>query len=134
MYMGKLERQKLLGQKGCVIWITGLSGSGKSTLACALSRELYCRGHLSYVLDGDNVRHGMNKDLIFKPEDRSENIRRIGNLISPYKQDRDACHALLRENAFIEVISSLQMFLHIAFLNPDDFTWDKARSQHSNAK
>ncbi|MQL70401.1 hypothetical protein Taro_002691, partial [Colocasia esculenta] len=109
----------------------------KSTLACALSRELYCRGHLSYVLDGDNVRHGLNKDLSFKPEDLAENIRRIGevaklfadvgiiyiaSLISPYRQDRDACRALLPENAFIEVISSLQMFLHIAFLNPDDFT------------
>ena len=55
--------------------------SGKSTLACALSRELYSRGCLSYVLDGDNVRHGLNKDLSFKPEDRAENIRRIGKLI-----------------------------------------------------
>ncbi|CAA6653556.1 unnamed protein product [Spirodela intermedia] len=124
MPVGRLDRQKLLGQKGCVIWITGLSGSGKSTLACALSRELYSRGCLSYVLDGDNVRHGLNKDLSFKPEDRAENIRRIGevaklfadagiiciaSLISPYRRDRDACRALLPEDTFIEVIASVNL-------------------------
>ncbi|KAG8073903.1 hypothetical protein GUJ93_ZPchr0006g46331 [Zizania palustris] len=116
--IGQSERQKLLGQKGCVIWITGLSGSGKSTLACALSRELHCSGHLSYVLDGDNLRHGLNRDLSFKAEDRAENIRRVGevaklfadagticiaSLISPYRRDRDACRALLPESRFIEV-------------------------------
>ncbi|GAU38565.1 hypothetical protein TSUD_322420 [Trifolium subterraneum] len=74
--LGKPERQKLLNQKGCVVWITGLSGSGKSTLACSLSSELYSRGKLSYILDGDNLRHGLNKDLGFKAEDRTENIRR----------------------------------------------------------
>uniref|UniRef100_A0A0E0CWT5 Adenylyl-sulfate kinase n=1 Tax=Oryza meridionalis TaxID=40149 RepID=A0A0E0CWT5_9ORYZ len=104
--IGQSERQNLLGQKGCVIWITGLSGSGKSTLACALSRELHCSGHLTYVLDGDNLRHGLNRDLSFKAEDRAENIRRVGevaklfadagiiciaSLISPYRRDRDAC-------------------------------------------
>ncbi|CDY50861.1 BnaA05g37220D [Brassica napus] len=104
--IGKTERQKLLNQKGCVVWITGLSGSGKSTLACSLSRELYTRGKLSYILDGDNLRHGLNKDLGFKAEDRVENIRRVGevaklfadagliciaSLISPYRKDRDAC-------------------------------------------
>ncbi|KAK6288735.1 hypothetical protein POUND7_000276 [Theobroma cacao] len=73
----KLERRKLLNQKGCVVWITGLSGSGKSTLACSLSRELYTRGKLSYILDGDNLRHGLNKDLGFKADDRTENIRRV---------------------------------------------------------
>ncbi|KAH0850144.1 hypothetical protein HID58_095740 [Brassica napus] len=103
--IGKTERQKLLNQKGCVVWITGLSGSGKSTLACSLSRELYTRGKLSYILDGDNLRHGLNKDLGFKAEDRVENIRRVGevaklfadagliciaSLISPYRKDRDA--------------------------------------------
>ncbi|CAA7387826.1 unnamed protein product [Spirodela intermedia] len=122
--VGRLDRQKLLGQKGCVIWITGLSGSGKSTLACALSRELYSRGCLSYVLDGDNVRHGLNKDLSFKPEDRAENIRRIGevaklfadagiiciaSLISPYRRDRDACRALLPEDTFIEVFMNMPL-------------------------
>ncbi|KAE8725227.1 Adenylyl-sulfate kinase 4 [Hibiscus syriacus] len=115
--IGKLERQKLLNQKGCVVWITGLSGSGKSTLACSLSRELYERGKLSYILDGDNLRHGLNKDLGFKAEDRTENIRRVGevaklfadagliciaSLISPYRKDRDACRAMLPDSNFIE--------------------------------
>ncbi|PNX94032.1 adenylyl-sulfate kinase chloroplastic-like [Trifolium pratense] len=78
--LGKPERQKLLNQKGCVVWITGLSGSGKSTLACSLSSELHSRGKLSYILDGDNLRHGLNKDLGFKAEDRTENIRRTGEV------------------------------------------------------
>lgn len=116
--IGKHDREKLLQQKGCVIWITGLSGSGKSTLACALSRGLHYRGKLTYILDGDNVRHGLNRDLTFKAEDRAENIRRIGevaklfadagviciaSLISPYRRERDACRALLPEGNFIEV-------------------------------
>ncbi|KHN12998.1 Adenylyl-sulfate kinase, chloroplastic [Glycine soja] len=114
----KLDRQQLLQQKGCVIWLTGLSGSGKSTLACALSRSLHSKGKLTYILDGDNIRHGLNRDLSFRAEDRSENIRRIGevsklladagviciaSLISPYRKDRDACRALLPEGDFIEV-------------------------------
>ncbi|PPD99979.1 hypothetical protein GOBAR_DD02960 [Gossypium barbadense] len=115
--VGKLERQKLLHQKSCVVWITGLSGSGKSTLACSLSRELFTRGNLSYVLDGDNLRHGLNQDLGFKAEDRTENIRRVGevaklfadagliciaSLISPYRKDRDSCRAMLPDANFIE--------------------------------
>ncbi|XXG46135.1 hypothetical protein AAC387_Pa02g1053 [Persea americana] len=122
--VGTLERQKLLQQKGCVVWITGLSGSGKSTLACALSRQLHKKGKLSYILDGDNVRHGLNKDLGFKAEDRTENIRRIGevaklfadagliciaSLISPYRRDRDACRALLPEANFIEVFMNMPL-------------------------
>jgi adenylylsulfate kinase len=114
----KLDRQELLQQKGCVIWITGLSGSGKSTVACALTRALHARGKMTYILDGDNVRHGLNRDLSFKAEDRAENIRRIGevsklfadagiiciaSLISPYRKDRDACRALLAKGDFIEV-------------------------------
>ncbi|GAV83511.1 LOW QUALITY PROTEIN: APS_kinase domain-containing protein, partial [Cephalotus follicularis] len=114
----KLGRQDLLQQKGCVIWITGLSGSGKSTVACALSQGLHMRGKLTYILDGDNVRHGLNRDLSFKAEDRAENIRRVGEvaklfadagiiciacLISPYRKDRDACRALLPDGDFIEV-------------------------------
>ncbi|CAD6255997.1 unnamed protein product [Miscanthus lutarioriparius] len=116
--IGQNERQNLLNQKGSVVWITGLSGSGKSTLACALSRELHIRGHLTYVLDGDNLRHGLNRDLSFKAEDRAENIRRVGevaklfadaglicivSLISPYRSDRSACRSLLPKSSFIEV-------------------------------
>ncbi|OVA09377.1 BTB/POZ-like [Macleaya cordata] len=124
--VGKLDRQQLLKQKGCVIWITGLSGSGKSTVACALSRRLNHRGKLSYILDGDNVRHGLNRDLSFKAEDRAENIRRIGevaklfadagviciaSLISPYRRERDACRELLPDGEFIEVFMDVP--LHI---------------------
>ncbi|XVF15424.1 hypothetical protein REPUB_Repub09cG0151900 [Reevesia pubescens] len=122
--VGKLHRQELLKQKGCVIWITGLSGSGKSTLACALCQALYSRGKLTYILDGDNVRHGLNRDLSFKAEDRAENIRRIGevaklfadagiiciaSVISPYRRDRDACRALLPEGDFIEVFMNVPL-------------------------
>ncbi|KAE8671469.1 Adenylyl-sulfate kinase 2 [Hibiscus syriacus] len=122
--IGKLNRQELLQQKGCVIWITGLSGSGKSTLACALCHALYAKGKLAYILDGDNVRHGLNCDLSFKAEDRAENIRRIGevaklfadagiiciaSVISPYKKDRDACRALLPEGDFIEVFMNVPL-------------------------
>ncbi|XP_057806792.1 adenylyl-sulfate kinase 3-like isoform X5 [Salvia miltiorrhiza] len=114
----KCDREEMLNQKGCVIWITGLSGSGKSTVACALSRALHARGKLSYILDGDNCRHGLNRDLSFKADDRSENIRRIGevaklfadagviciaSLISPFRKERDACRDLLPKGDFIEV-------------------------------
>ncbi|XP_054800991.1 adenylyl-sulfate kinase 3 isoform X1 [Prosopis cineraria] len=124
--VGKLDRQKLLNQKGCVVWITGLSGSGKSTLACSLSRELQSRGKLSYVLDGDNLRHGLNKDLGFKPEDRAENIRRTGevaklfadaglicvaSLISPYRKDRDMCRSMMTDSNFIEVFMNMPLEL-----------------------
>ncbi|XP_019186348.1 PREDICTED: adenylyl-sulfate kinase 3 isoform X1 [Ipomoea nil] len=119
--VGKAEREKLLNQQGCIVWITGLSGSGKSTLACTLGRELHSRGKLSYILDGDNVRHGLNKNLGFSPEDRTENIRRVGevaklfadaglicitSLISPYRKDRDACRAMLPD-AFVEVFMNI---------------------------
>ncbi|XP_057492932.1 adenylyl-sulfate kinase, chloroplastic isoform X2 [Actinidia eriantha] len=112
----KIDRQELLQQRGCVIWVTGLSGSGKSTLACALSRGLHSRGKLTYILDGDNVRHGLNRDLSFKAEDRAENIRRvdagvicIASLISPYRKDRDACRSLLPEGDFIEVFMNVPL-------------------------
>ncbi|KAL6539897.1 Adenylyl-sulfate kinase 3 [Orobanche minor] len=123
--VGKVDRQKLLNQQGCIVWITGLSGSGKSTLACSLDRQLHSRGKLSYVLDGDNLRHGLNKNLGFTPEDRTENIRRVGevaklfadagliciaSLISPYRKDRDACRALLPES-FIEVFLNMPLEL-----------------------
>jgi len=112
------EREALLGQKGVTVWLTGLSGSGKSTIAAAAEQVLLRQGRLAYVLDGDNVRHGLNKNLGFSPEDRTENIRRIGEVaklftdagvvvltsfISPYRQDRDAVRALLREGDFVEV-------------------------------
>ncbi|MFA9476716.1 adenylyl-sulfate kinase [Phycisphaerales bacterium AB-hyl4] len=98
------QRQAALGQKGVTIWTTGLSGSGKSTVAVALERALLERGKHAYRLDGDNIRHGLNKNLGFSAEDRTENIRRIGEVsklfadagiiainsfISPYRADRD---------------------------------------------
>ena len=112
------DREKLLNQKGCVIWFTGLSGSGKSTLASAVEHVLHQQRHHTYVLDGDNVRHGLNKNLGFSPEDREENIRRIGEVaklfadagtivmtafISPYCADRDQARALIAEDRFVEV-------------------------------
>ena len=112
------DREQLLNQKGCVIWFTGLSGSGKSTLANAVAQLLHQRQHHTYVLDGDNVRHGLNKNLGFSPADREENIRRIGEVaklfadagsivmtafISPYRADRAQARALLPEDRFVEV-------------------------------
>jgi len=113
----KADREQISGNKGCTIWMTGLSGSGKSTLAVALEKKLWDRGIRSYVLDGDNVRHGLNKDLGFSPKDRTENIRRIGEVaklftdagvinitafISPYRADRDAVRGLMGEGDFVE--------------------------------
>jgi adenylylsulfate kinase len=112
------DRERLLNQKGIVIWYTGLSGSGKSTLAHAVEEKLFENGHISYVLDGDNIRHGLNKNLGFSPEDREENIRRIGEVsklfadagviamtafISPYRGDRDTARALVPEGRFVEI-------------------------------
>jgi adenylylsulfate kinase len=103
------DRQRNLGQKGATIWFTGLSASGKSTIAVGLEQALMKRGKHAYCLDGDNVRHGLNKNLGFSAEDRAENIRRIGEVaklfadagvitatsfISPYRADRDAVRAL----------------------------------------
>ena len=114
----RAEREKLLGQRGVTVWLTGLSGSGKSTLAVAAERALVSRGRLAYVLDGDNIRHGLNKNLGFGPADRTENIRRIGEVaklfcdaglivftsfISPYRADRDAVRALMPAGEFVEV-------------------------------
>jgi len=114
----RAEREKLLRQRGVTVWFTGLSGSGKSTLAVAAERALVSRGRLAYVLDGDNIRHGLNKNLGFGPADRTENIRRIGEVaklftdaglivftsfISPYRADRDAVRALMPAGDFVEV-------------------------------
>ena len=112
------DRERLLGQKGCVLWFTALPSSGKSTLANEVAHVLHERGHLTCVLDGDNIRHGLNKDLGFSPEDREENIRRIGEVaklfadagvialtafVSPYRRDRKRARELLEEGRFIEV-------------------------------
>ena len=105
-------REELLQQRGCTIWMTGLSASGKSTLAFTLEHALVQRNRLAYVLDGDNVRHGLNKNLGFSAEDREENIRRIGEVaklfadagfitmtsfISPYHKDRDIVRKIHKE-------------------------------------
>jgi adenylylsulfate kinase len=113
------ERGALLKQKGATLWFTGLSGSGKSTIAFTLEHALVQRGHLAYVLDGDNIRHGLNKNLGFSAADREENIRRIGEVaklfadcgvitmtsfISPYRKDRDIVRLLHSDQLpFIEV-------------------------------
>ncbi|MCK5852571.1 adenylyl-sulfate kinase [bacterium] len=112
------DREKKNGHKGLIIWFTGLSGSGKSTLAIEVERQLFERGCNTYTLDGDNVRHGLNKNLDFSPEGRVENIRRIGEVaklfadagvivctafISPYKRDRDSVRQLIAEGRFVEV-------------------------------
>ena len=112
------DREKLNGHKAFTLWFTGLSGSGKSTLAHAVENALYARNCRTYVLDGDNVRHGLNKNLGFSPEDREENIRRIGEVsklmaeagvitltafISPYRADRDKAREIAVDGRFIEV-------------------------------
>ncbi len=119
-HVGREERAQLLKQKGATLWFTGLSGSGKSTIAFTLEHVLVQRGRLAYVLDGDNIRHGLNKNLGFSAADREENIRRIGEVaklfadcgvltmtsfISPYRADRDKVRALHVEGKlpFIEV-------------------------------
>jgi len=113
----RADREKTNGHRAAVLWFTGLSGSGKSTLAHAVENALVARGCRTYVLDGDNVRHGLNKDLGFSPEDREENIRRIGEVaklfvdagvlamtafISPYRADRDKARAISADS-FIEI-------------------------------
>lgn len=112
------DREQLLGQKGITLWFTGLSQSGKSTLATEVERILYERGYITFILDGDNIRHGLNRNLGFSPEDREENIRRIGEVahlfsqagiinmtafISPYRADRKKARGLANEGEFIEV-------------------------------
>jgi adenylylsulfate kinase len=114
----KEDRQRQNQQKSACIWYTGLSGSGKSTIANKVEEKLFEHGVKTYVLDGDNVRHGLNSNLGFSPEDRTENIRRIGEVsklfvdagvivmtafISPYRADRDKVRNILDENEFIEV-------------------------------
>jgi adenylylsulfate kinase len=105
----RAERETLRGHRGVALWLTGLSGSGKSTLAHAVERELCRRGHATYVLDGDNVRHGLSSDLGFSAEDRCENVRRIGEVaklcafVSPYRADRDRIRQSMPPGDFVEV-------------------------------
>ena len=118
------DRAVLLGQRPVTVWLTGLSGAGKSTLAFALERYLISRGRACFVLDGDNVRHGLNRDLGFSAGHRAENIRRIAEVarlmnhaglivisafISPYREDREMARQIIGENAFIEVYVSTSM-------------------------
>jgi len=117
-YVSREDREKAHGHKGAVIWFTGLSASGKSTIAHIVEKQLHERGCSTYVLDGDNVRHGLCADLTFCAEDRAENIRRIGEMvrlfvdagiivltafISPYRQDRQQVRSLLSEGQFLEI-------------------------------
>lgn len=112
------NRERLLGQRGCVVWFTGLSGSGKSTIAREVETLLAAAGRLVYVLDGDNVRHGLNSDLGFSDADRQENIRRIAEVaalfvdagiivltafISPFVDDRERARAIIGPDRFVEV-------------------------------
>lgn len=116
--LDKLTRSNQKRQKPCILWFTGLSASGKSTTANAVEKKLYELGHHTYLLDGDNVRHGLNKDLGFSDSDRVENIRRIGEMaklfadaglivlsafISPFRADRQMVRDLVEEGEFIEI-------------------------------
>jgi adenylyl-sulfate kinase len=113
-----IDRARLNGQRPFVVWFTGLSGSGKSTLAGALEERLFAAGHRCYLLDGDNIRHGLNRDLGFSDADRIENIRRVGELakilvdagliviagfISPFARDRAMVRQLIEPGKFVEV-------------------------------
>ncbi|CAK0747040.1 Adenylyl-sulfate kinase [Gammaproteobacteria bacterium] len=119
-HVGRAHRENLLQQRGATLWFTGLSGSGKSTTAFTLEHQLIERGHLAYVLDGDNIRHGLNKNLGFSAEERAENIRRIGEVsrlfadtgiisitsfISPYRADRAMVRAMHQADGlpFLEI-------------------------------
>ena len=120
-YISSSERYKLFNQIPLTIWLTGLSGAGKSTLAFLLERQLITKGRACYVLDGDNVRHGLNRDLGFSDLDRTENIRRIAEVarlmneaglivitafISPLRSDREMAKNIIGENAYREIFVS----------------------------
>lgn len=137
----KSDRQSLNGHKSCALWFTGLSGSGKSVLANAVDEKLYRMGIQSYVLDGDNIRHGLNKDLGFRTEDRIENIRRIGEVaklfvdsgqmiltafISPFREDRDMVRALFPEGEFFEIY--VKCPLHVCEQRDPKGLYKKARN------
>ena len=122
--VSKQEREKLLGQRGLVVWFTGLSGSGKSTIAVEVEKMLIEAGHAAYVLDGDNIRHGINADLGFSDEDRNENIRRISEIaalfsdagmitlvsfISPFRKMREFARERAGTENFVEVYVSTDL-------------------------
>ena len=128
--VSRKRREKVNGQKGTVLWFTGLSGSGKSTIANALDNELNKLGRKTYLLDGDNIRMGLNKDISFSPEDRKENIRRISEVaklfvdsgtivltafISPYIADRQAARELLGDD-FNEVFVVMGLSITLTIL------------------
>lgn len=118
MNIDKNVRSRMNRQKACVVWFTGLSGSGKSSIADRLEQKLHCLGHRTYLLDGDNVRHGLNRDLGFSDQDRVENIRRVAEVaklmvdagliviaafISPFRSERELARQLLEDGEFLEV-------------------------------
>ena len=134
-------REKMNGHKGQVLWLTGLSGSGKSTIANALEKQLYAEGKKTYVLDGDNIRHGLNKDLGFTDKDRVENIRRVAEVaklmcdaglivitafISPFRAEREMARSLFQSNEFKEIFISTP--LKIAEQRDPKGLYKKARS------
>ncbi len=117
-HVAREQRESLLKQKGALVWLTGLPSAGKSTIAFTVEHALVERGRMAYVLDGDNIRHGLNKNLGFSAEDRAENIRRVGEVgklfadagvitlssfVSPYRADRDGVRELMKDKDFIEV-------------------------------
>ncbi len=127
------DRERVLGHKGCVLWFTGLSGSGKSTIARAVEEALIRQGHAAYVLDGDNVRHGLNSDLDFSPASRKENIRRLGEVaklfadsglititafISPYQKDRDRARSIIESQETSTPTTSDLRFLEVYVNTP----------------
>ncbi|AOL96884.1 adenylyl-sulfate kinase [Bacillus subtilis] len=139
--ISKSDRQSLNGHKSCVLWFTGLSGSGKSVLANAVDEKLYRKGIQSYVLDGDNIRHGLNKDLGFQTGDRIENIRRIGEVaklfvdsgqmiltafISPFREDRDMVRTLFPKGEFFEIY--VKCPLHVCEQRDPKGLYKKARN------
>lgn len=136
----KKKRHLLNGHKSCVLWFTGLSGSGKSTVANAVDEALFQRQCRSYVLDGDNIRHGLNQDLSFQARDRKENIRRIGEVaklfvdsgqivssafISPFREDRQLVRNMFQPDEFIEV--HIHCPIHICEERDPKGLYEKAR-------
>ncbi len=139
-HIRQADRERLMGHRGFTLWFTGLSASGKSTLAVATEQTLYENGYHSYILDGDNIRHGLNNNLGFSPEDREENIRRIGEVsklftdcgiitltafISPYRKDRLRARSLFGGDSFIEVF--LDCPVEVCELRDPKGMYEKAR-------